>query len=224
MFVGHFGAGLLFKRAEREVNLGIYFLAAMLPDIILWVLVLMGLESIGVPTNYAVKQYHIFTFPYSHGLTADIIWSVLFGTFVWKKLAWDHLHAYRDGIAVGAAVFSHFVLDFLVHIPEMPLLGNASPKIGLGLWNYMHIALAIELGITIAGLAVYLWGTRRKVFKRIVILFFILLLALFTVVEHTMTPKPTTPEALAVGGLVFTFIVSMVGFWVDGGISLTAET
>ncbi len=223
MFVGHFGAGLLFKRADREVNLGIYFLASMLPDIILWILVLLGLESIGVPANYTVKQYHVFTFPYSHGLTADIFWSLLFGTFVWKKLAWDHLDAYKAGLAVGAAVFSHFILDFLVHIPEMPLLGNASPKIGLGLWNYMYLALAIELGITVVGLIVYMRGTKRKLIKRIAILLAFIMLAWLTIVEHTMTPKPATPEALAVTGLFFTFIVSLIGFWVDGSFSLTAE-
>ncbi len=223
MLVGHFGAGLLFKRAEREVNLGVYFLAAMLPDIILWILVLVGIESIGIPSHFAAKQYYIFNFPYSHGFTADILWSVLAGLFVWKKLEWDHLHAYRAGVAVAAAVFSHFILDFLVHIPEMPLLGEASPKIGLGLWNHMDIALGIELLITLAGLVIYVRGTRRILIKRILISFIIILLALLTVAEHTMSPKPMAPEALAIRGIVITIVISAIGFWVDGSFSLTAN-
>ena len=223
MLVGHFGAGLFFKRSEREVNLGVYFLAAMLPDIILWILVLVGIESIGIPSHFAAKQYYIFNFPYSHGLTADIFWSVLAGVFVWKKLEWDHLRAYRAGLSVAAAVFSHFILDFLVHIPEMPLLGESSPKIGLGLWNHMDIALGIELLIALAGLVFYMRGTRRILIKRILISFIIILLALLTVAEHTMSPHPMTPESLAVSGLVITIIVSVIGFWVDGGFSLTAS-
>lgn len=223
MLVGHFGAGLLFKRAERDVNLGIYFLAVMLPDLILWILVLAGVESIGVPTNFALKHYYVFTFPYSHGLAASFLWSVLAGVFVWKKLAWDHLHAYRAGLAVGAAVFSHFILDFLVHIPEIPLLGQFSPKIGLGLWNYMDIALAVELTIALVGLVIYWKGTKRILVKRIVISLVIVLLAMLTVAEHTMSAKPMTPESLAVNGLVITIVVSLIGFWVDGGFSLTAS-
>lgn len=223
MLVGHFGAGLLFKRAEREVNLGVYFLAAMLPDIILWILVLSGVESIGIPAHFAAKHYYIFTFPYSHGLAADVLWSLLAGFIVWKTLEWNHLHAYRAGLAVGAAVFSHFILDFLVHIPEMPLLGEGSPKIGLGLWNYMYLALALELIIALVALFIYVRGTKRILLKRIIISVIIILLALLTVAEHTMSSKPMTPEALAISGLVITIVVSVIGFWVDGGFSLTAN-
>lgn len=223
MLVGHFGAGLLFKRTEREVNLGVYFLAAMLPDIILWILVLVGVESIGIPSHFAAKQYYIFNFPYSHGLAADVLWSVLAGSFIWKKLQWDHLHAHRAGLAVAAAVFSHFILDFLVHIPEMPLLGEASPKIGLGLWNHMNIALGIELLITLSALVIYLKGTQRALIKRILISVIIILLAILTVAEHTMSPQPMTPEALAVSGLLITIVVSIIGFWVDGGFTLAAK-
>lgn len=48
-------------------------------------------------------------------------------------------------VVVAAAVFSHFLLDFLVHIPELPLLGEASPKVGLGLWNQMPVASVVGI-------------------------------------------------------------------------------
>ena len=44
---------------------------------------------------------------------------------------------------------SHWLLDVLVHRPDMTLLG-AAPKLGLGLWNYPALALALELGLLLA--------------------------------------------------------------------------
>src|SRR5262249_59895801 len=36
-------------------------------------------------------------------------------------------------------------VDVPLHTPDMPLLGNDSPKIGLGLWEHRNLALAAEL-------------------------------------------------------------------------------
>lgn len=44
---------------------------------------------------------------------------------------------FRSAALVGAAVFSHWLLDALVHVPELPLLGADSTKVDLGLWQSM---------------------------------------------------------------------------------------
>jgi len=59
-------------------------------------------------------------------------------------------------------VFSHFLLDLPMHTPDMPIVGNNSPKIGLGLWRHRNLALAAELATLAAGL----WIWRQAVTMR----------------------------------------------------------
>ena len=77
MFAGHLAAGLVLKKMERRINLGWLFFAALFHDFLLGILILLGLEKIHIPANFAQTHYLTFTFPYSHGLTASIIWSAL---------------------------------------------------------------------------------------------------------------------------------------------------
>jgi len=49
------------------------------------------------------------------------------------------------------AVFSHWVLDLVVHRPDLPLYHNAR-KVGLRLWNYPLIAFALEAALLVGGI------------------------------------------------------------------------
>ena len=46
--------------------------------------------------------------------------------------------------------------------PDLPLLFEGSPKVGLGLYNSVPAALITEVGLFIAGVAFYLARTRPK--------------------------------------------------------------
>jgi hypothetical protein len=65
MFIGHLGVGLALKKVEPRPNLGWLVAAAMLLDIVRWVLVLAGIEQGHVPEDYAQRRYLTFVFPYS---------------------------------------------------------------------------------------------------------------------------------------------------------------
>ncbi len=41
----------------------------------------------------------------------------------------------RGAWVVGLLVVSHWLLDFIVHRPDLPLLIAGGPRLGLGLWN-----------------------------------------------------------------------------------------
>ena len=112
MFAGHLGAGLLLKRTERKVSLGWLFFGAMLLDILFWLRVLAGVESVPVPKNLGTMADLTFEFPYSHGLVASLGWSlVLFmiGCFVWRRYPQPWL---AGALVLATAVFSHFALDW----------------------------------------------------------------------------------------------------------------
>jgi len=57
--------------------LGWLISAALAHDFLLGVFILLGVGQIHIPANYAQTHFLTFTFPYSHGLAASIIWSLL---------------------------------------------------------------------------------------------------------------------------------------------------
>jgi len=149
MFVGHYGVSFGAKRADRTIPLWVLFLAVQLLDVIWAPLILLGVEKVRiVPGITASNPLDLFYMPYTHGLLAAIAWSVVGG------IAYSVLFrptAVRSSVIVGLAVFSHWVLDFIVHRPDLPLYDN-SMKVGLGLWNHPALALALEMLLLFGGI------------------------------------------------------------------------
>ena len=85
-----------------------------------------------------------------------MLWAIGFGA-VYFALQRDRAAA----IVVGLVVLSHWVLDFIVHRPDLPLIPDRF-KVGLGLWNFVLGTIALELAMFIAGLVLYLRVTRAK--------------------------------------------------------------
>ena len=54
-------------------------------------------------------------------------------------------------VVVAPAVMSHWVLDLVVHTPDMPLWNDASLKLGLGLWNNAVATYLLEAALWLAG-------------------------------------------------------------------------
>ena len=55
-------------------------------------------------------------------------------------------------------MFSHWVLDLIVHRPDLPLYDDTL-KMGLGLWNYPTVAFLLEVAILFGGMLLYLRST-----------------------------------------------------------------
>lgn len=72
MFAGHLGAALAIGRSERRINVGFFVLAALLLDVVLWLFVLLGWESVIIPPTFSATHQPEFVFPFSHGLVASI--------------------------------------------------------------------------------------------------------------------------------------------------------
>lgn len=184
-------------RIERRVNVGLFVAAALLLDIALWLFVLLGWESIVIPSDFASTHQAEFVFPYSHGLAAGVVWSIIAAVVTWA--------AYRDlgsartraAILIAAAVFSHWLLDALVHRPEMPLLGAKSRLVGLGLWNRMPVAMGVESAIVIAGMVLFIAGSGLPRGKLVGIAVLSLAILAFTGVGMTLAPPPPSASAMA---------------------------
>lgn len=216
MFAGHLAAGLALKQADKRVNLGILFFATLFSDFLLGLFILFGIEQVHVPANFQDIHYLMFTFPYSHGLLASLLWSLL--AFLGVQQLWRTKGAqkWRGGLVIALAVFSHFLLDWIVHAPELPLLGETSPKLGLGLWNHLGLALTLETGLVIIGLALYFQAvkpTRRITQVGLVVL--MLLVTIATVAGQAFSNTPPPPTAAALSWIIQPLVLGGVAYWLD---------
>jgi len=141
---------------ERRVNLGVLVFAALLLDVLLWLFVLAGWESSSSrPTLPAPISRSLFS-PDSHGLPRShrVVNAGWLGRA--RVVSPRQKAKWRVAACIALAVFSHWLLDALVHVPELPLTGEQSLKVGLGLWGRMPVALAVEALITVLGLGLFL--------------------------------------------------------------------
>lgn len=224
MFVGHIGAGLVLKKMEPRINLGVFFLAVMFADLLLWPLVLLGIESVVAPEEFAAKHYFTFVFPYSHGLATTFIWSLLAGLWAWTALGPAFQRRSIAALVVALAVFSHFILDAIVHIPDLPLLGEHSYKIGLGLWRQMPLEIAVELLLSGAALFFFIKGSGLRRSRIALAVGLVVFLGAMTAAGPYMTPEPPPASVQAMSAFITLVVVVLIGFWIDGRISLVVPS
>jgi hypothetical protein len=209
MGVGHLAAGLMLKKVEPRINLGVLFFATLLLDFLLGIFYWIGIEKAVVPQNYGQLHYLTFSFTFSHGLVTAIFWSLL--TFA---LAVSQENK-RVGLILGVAVFSHFILDFIVHVPELPVTGPNSYKLGLGLWNHMAIALTIEIFLVLIGLVLYFSGLRQKTFRNTYgVLILMIVFSILTVLGMSSSAPPNL-NAVAVSWIAAPLVFAGLGFWLN---------
>jgi hypothetical protein len=151
--IAHLGVGLAAKQFAPKAQLGVLLVASEVIDLLWGVFALTGVENM----KYS---------PWSHGLFMSVIWSLLAGL-----LAARFYRDNRTGVVIGLVVFSHWVIDFITHPmfggpPDLFLLFAGSPKVGLGLYSSIApgLVVALEIGLVLVGLIIYLRG--RGVFLK----------------------------------------------------------
>ena len=154
MFIGHWAPAFVAATHPRAPRLGTLFVAAQLVDWGFFALLLAGAEKMRVvPEITVMNPMDLYHMPWTHSLLASAVWAAGFALLVWLVR--------RDWISaaiVAAVVLSHWLLDLLVHRPDLTLAG-APPKLGLGLWNYPAIEMPLELALTFGAMA---WFLRRS--------------------------------------------------------------
>lgn len=213
MFAAHVGVALAIGRVERRVNVGVFMLAALLLDLVLWCLVLLGVESVVIPADFARSHQPAFVFPYSHGLLASLAWSALTGAAALPATRRLGAARWRAAVLLAGAVFSHWLLDVLVHVAELPLAGAASMKLGLGWWQNMPLALAVEAAITLAGLGLFLSGAGLARGRKLGLTALCLLVLVFTLAGMTVAPAPPSALAMAASSLFSIVALCALAAW-----------
>lgn len=141
MFIGHYAVAFAAKRAAPRASLGTQVAAAVFLDMLWPVLLLLSIETVRIaPGNTAFSPFDFVSYPWSHSLLMAVVWSVVFGG--------AHYLIRRDAATakmLGAVVFSHWVLDWATHRPDLPLAPGVAFRTGLGLWNSIPGTIAVEV-------------------------------------------------------------------------------
>ena len=202
MFVGHYGVSFAAKKADPAVPLWVLFIAVQLLDVLWAPFVLLGIEKVRiVPGFTASNPLDLYYMPYTHSLVAAMGWSVI--AFLAYRFAVRSAPP-RAAAIVGLAVFSHWVLDFLVHRPDLPLYDNTA-KVGLGLWNLPALALGLEALLLFGAMWLYLRHTPRGT---AMLAFGVVMLAIQAYVFFG--PPPTSDKAAAATALIAYAVFAVV--------------
>jgi hypothetical protein len=221
MFVGHYGVSFAGKKPAPRLSLGALFLAVQLLDILFAIFVLLRIEKLRIVPGFTkFNPYDLYWMPYSHSLLGALIWSAmttLVGLAALRRIRWSRDRRVAAGV-LGAAVFSHWLLDLPMHTPDMPLgLDAASPKVGLGLWNHPALALAAELLVLGAGVAIYLRATQPRPGRGSgPVWVFAGVLAALTLATP-FYPVPASDRVFAAQALVLYLALAAVAQWIDRG-------
>jgi hypothetical protein len=214
MFIGHFAAALVAKKAAPSVSLGVLFAAAQWLDLLWPALLLAGIEQAAVTHAPDAPVPLLFTFyPFSHSLLAVLGWAVLAAA-----LAWGWSRSRRVALVIAALVASHWLLDSLVHVPDLPLAFSGGTFFGLGLWRWPLLALALELGGFAVGVMLYRQVVARQGGGRPWM--FAALAAFLVAIQlaNTFGPPPPGIAPVAWSGMA-TWLLVAWGWWADGGAS-----
>jgi len=214
MFIGHYAVGFALKATEKKSSLAVLFIAVQFIDILFFPLALLGIEKFNLIENYtASTHFQLEYMPYSHSLVGVFFWSLL--VFLgWRLIKQNGI---KVASVVAAAILSHWLLDLIVHTPDLPLLTDDSPKYGFGLWNSALLTYLLEAFLIIGGLLLYMRVTKGSslIGKYGMPIFVVLLLAINVLnIFGPLSPKETE-SSVAVSAVIAYLVIAGIAFWLD---------
>lgn len=140
MFIGHFTIAYILIRLFPGIPPLVPLIGVGFPDLLWPVLILLGVEKASVNPDSPLQKYIKFTsYPYSHSLVVGTLIALAVGIVL------ALLVSPQAGAVFVVASASHWLLDSIMHINDLPVLGFGSDrKVGIGLWSYSRLAFAAE--------------------------------------------------------------------------------
>ena len=209
MFIGHFGVGFAAKAVAPKTSLGTLFLAAQFIDLLWPTFLLLGIESVRIdPHATAVTPLDFVHYPFSHSLLTVLGWALLVGGGYYAIRRYV-----RGAMVLAALVVSHWLLDAIVHSPDLPLYPGSRVFIGLGLWSSLAGTLVLELAIFAAGVGLYLKSTRPMMRRDLVLGSLVAVLVLIYLGNLFGSPPPNAMAIAWVGQAQWLLV--LWGYWAD---------
>ncbi|MBU0622788.1 MAG: hypothetical protein KJ795_13205 [Gammaproteobacteria bacterium] len=211
MFIAHFGVGFGAKSIAPKVSLGTLFLAAQFIDLLWPTLLLLGLEQVRIVPGATVVTPLVFdNYPISHSLLAVIGWAVLLGA-IHYGLKRDT----RNATILGLLVLSHWLLDLMVHQPDLPLYPGSTIFAGLNVWSSLSLTLLLEGSIFAIGVWLYARSTTATDAAGRWGLHGLVAFLLLIYAANLFGAPPPNEAAIAWAGHAQWLLV-LWGYWIDG--------
>lgn len=205
MFIGHFAPAFVAAAiSPKTPRLGTMFVAAQLVDWGFFMLATVGVERMRIdPAVSVMVPFDLYYMPYTHSLIGAAIWAAacLGVVAVYQRNL-------KVGVLAGLVVLSHWLLDWVVHVPDLTLDGTP-PKLGLGLWDYPWAAMPLELALTVGAFVFYVRRTRGPMGPPFVLMGVMLLLQ----IVNWFAPHPAS------AGL-FLYLQALIAFALLTGLAV----
>jgi hypothetical protein len=212
MFAGHYAAAIAAKAAEPKAPMWTLVAGCQLVDIGWAIFVATGIERAESDPSLPGSTLILSHMPWTHSLPAAVAWSLAAALAAGALLRVSR----RAAVLIGAVVFSHWLLDLVVHRPDLELFPGG-PKLGFGLWNFPMPEQAVEIGLlAVAGI---FWAASRRSLAQAAwpaALFMTFLVALQIVVMFVpVEAGPVLPET-ALSALAVYLLAALLALPLDG--------
>ena len=209
MFIGHQAVAFAAKRIAPKTSLGTLTAGVMLLDLIWPIFLLLGIEHVRIEfgaTKFTPLDF--YDYPWTHSLAMAIAWGVAFGVAYFAKTRYG-----RGAVVVTLCVVSHWVLDLIVHRPDLPLWPGG-PKFGFGLWNSPKVTIIVEILMYWFAILIYRDATKPRDRAGSIGFwsFVIVLLAIY--IAAAMGPAPPNTKTVAIMGLTL-WLLPLWAAWFD---------
>jgi hypothetical protein len=215
MFIGHYSAAFAARAVKPKIPLWQLFVAVQLVDFAWAVFVLAGIEKVRiVPGFMEGSQLDLYHMPYTHSLVGAVVWAVAAGAlYAGVRKNGSKVMA---GLIIAMAVFSHWLLDLIVHAPDLAMPDGE--KVGFGLWQSLLWSQVLEVGLVIAAFLLYLRVTKPTgTFGRIFPWIGLFLLLAIQAYSHLPAEEVPTSSSFAVLALVAYAALAVIAWLIDRG-------
>jgi hypothetical protein len=209
MFIGHYAVGFAAKKFAPSASLGVLMAAPILLDLLWPIFLLIHWEQVAIePNPNPFLRLDFLSYPISHGLIAVVGWATLFAAIYFGAMRYV-----LGAIVIWVGVVSHWLLDFAVHRPDLPLYAH-SRLFGLGLWNHRWLTMAIEFAMF--SIAIWTYNRQTQARDRIGQYAFwgFLVLLVLAYLGAALGPPPPSVKAVAIGTL-FSWLSVPWAWWFD---------
>jgi hypothetical protein len=210
MFIGHLAVAMGAKKVAPKTSLGTLIISTQFLDLLWPIFLILGIEHVRIdPGNTAVTPLDFYDYPISHSMITSLGWSIL------VALVYFSFRKYKIGAwVVGTGVFSHWILDFISHRPDMPIAPGMHSYFGLGLWYSRPATLIVEGLMFLAGIVLYIRTTTATDRTGKYAFWSFIGFLVIVWMANTFGPAPNDVNALGYAGLSLWLLVAWA-YWID---------
>lgn len=228
MFMGHYGLAVWDAQRGKKrplISLWQAFLAVQFMDIVFAILAVFDIEGTVMKSGQP-----FFDIKWSHSFVSSVLLSFLGGAVF---LFFKPKVGIKGFWVIAALVFSHWLLDLVVHRPDLPLYPQSSQLFGFGFWNYPIAAFILEIGLLFLGLFYWVRVTSPKnmlftiapwcLFAFMVAIQFLFITQPGLHLQAGTFDPSSQPQGIALGlSALFTFalLATLIGFIENGRSSI----